>query len=347
MLDFQITPLNRDLSAALRSKIDQKTKPLGALGELESIAHQIGLIQSTLSPKILSPHLVVFAADHGIAAEGVSPYPQAVTAQMVHNFVAGGAAINVYANLNGWQLSIVDAGVNAEFDDVPNLISAKVAKGTKNMLCQAAMTETECKQAMLAGAEIVRSLVNEGCNTFAFGEMGIANTSSASCLMSIFGGFPIEVCVGRGTGLDDTGLERKKQLLSQVLQRHALDASDDPLRILAAVGGFEIAMMVGAMLTAAENKCLIVLDGFITTAALICAKAINMNIQDYCVFAHCSGEHGHRKLLEHLHAKPLLDLGLRLGEGTGAALALPLLQAAVNFLNEMASFESAGVSQKC
>ena len=342
---FQISQPNSALKLALQQKIDHKTKPLGALGCLEDIALQVGLIQHTLSPQLNKPTMLVFAGDHGIAASGVSPYPQAVTAQMVINFLNGSAGINVFAKQNGFNLRVIDAGVNHQFESHLNLIDAKIANGTASFLHEPAMTLAQCEQALTRGAELAKKEIVAGSNVLGFGEMGIANTSSASCLMSVLCDLPIEACVGRGTGLDDAGLVNKTKILKQAIQHHALNGQD-PIRVLATFGGFEIAMMAGAMLGAAEHKALLLIDGFIATSALLVASKLQPNILHYCVFAHCSGEAGHKQLLEYLNVKPLLDLGLRLGEGTGAALAYPLVQAAVNFLNDMASFESAGVSEK-
>jgi nicotinate-nucleotide--dimethylbenzimidazole phosphoribosyltransferase len=344
MTNFQIPLLDSVLKSALQQRIDQKTKPLGALGRLEGLALQIGQIQNTLTPQLKQPTMLVFAGDHGIAESGVSPYPQAVTAQMVLNFLNDGAGINVFAKQNNMQLRIVDAGVNYQFEPHPNLINAKIGMGTANFLYEPAMTQSQCEQALTIGAGQAKKEIDANCNVIAFGEMGIANTSSASCLMSVLCNVPIEQCAGRGTGLDDAGLAKKTEILKQALQHHALDAQDI-MRILATFGGFEIAMMVGAMLGAAQHKALLLIDGFITTAALLVAAKLQPNILHYCVFAHCSGEAGHRKLLDYLGAKPLLDLEMRLGEGTGAALVYPIVQAAVNFLNDMASFASAGVSE--
>jgi nicotinate-nucleotide--dimethylbenzimidazole phosphoribosyltransferase len=345
MTTFQISPLGDTLKAELLQKIDHKTKPLGALGKLEVLALQIGLIQNTLTPQLSKPTMLVFAGDHGIAASGVSPYPQAVTAQMVLNFLNGGAGINVFAKQNNMQLLVVDAGVNYQFEPNPNLINAKIAMGTANFLHEPAMTKMQCEQALTRGAELVKNEIDTGCNMLGFGEMGIANTSSASCLMSVLCQLPIEDCVGRGTGLDDAGLAKKTEILKNAIQHHSL-SKQDVVRVLATFGGFEIAMMAGAMLGAAEQNAVLLIDGFIASAALLVAYKLQPNILQYCIFAHCSGEAGHKKLLDYLGAKPLLDLGMRLGEGTGAALAYPMVQAAVNFLNEMASFESAGVSEK-
>jgi len=344
-MKFNITQPNQALKDALIHKINQKTKPLGALGLLESIALQIGLIQNTLTPELRNPTVLIFAGDHGVVEAGVSPYPQAVTAQMVLNFLQGGAAINVFARQNNMQLRVVDAGVNHTFEHHPNLIHAKVGYGTKNFLLEPAMSLAQCEQALAAGAALAEKEISAGCNVLGFGEMGIGNTSSASCLMSVLCDLPIEQCVGRGTGFDDIGLAKKTATLKQALESHQLNEAD-AMQVLATFGGFEIAMMAGAMLGAAQQKSVLLIDGFIATSALLVAYHLQPNILQYCIFAHCSGEAGHRQLLAHFDAEPLLDAGLRLGEGTGAVLAYPMVQAAVNFLNEMASFKSAGVSEK-
>ncbi len=340
----QITFPNAALAPALQQRINKKTKPLGSLGQLEHLALQIGLIQQTLTPNLQQPCVLVFAGDHGIANSGVSPYPQAVTAQMVLNFLNGSAAINVFARQHSVALKVVDAGVNHVFEPHTQLINAKVGMGTANFLNQVAMTVDQCEQALTHGMAIAEQTMVQGCNVLAFGEMGIGNTSSASCIMSVLCNLPIEACVGRGTGLDDAGLKHKTALLKQAIAHHQVD-DKDVIQVLRTFGGFEIAMMAGAMLKAAEQKAVLLIDGFITTAALLVAHAMQPNILAYCVFSHCSDESGHRTMLSHLSARPLLQLDLRLGEGTGAVLAYPLVQAAVNFLNEMASFESAGVSE--
>lgn len=252
----------------------------------------------------------------------------------------------MFAKQGNMQLRIVDAGVNYQFESHPDLTDAKISMGTCNFMQEPAMTMAQCEQALTVGAGFAKKEVDAGCNVLGFGEMGIANTSSASCLMSVLCGLPLESCVGRGTGLDDNGLARKAEILKQALAVHQIN-DKDVLSALATFGGFEIAMMTGAMLGAAKHKAVLLVDGFIATTALLVASKLQPNVLQYCIFSHCSGEAGHRKLLDALDAKPLLDLGMRLGEGTGAALAYPLIQAAVNFLNDMASFESAGVSEKC
>jgi nicotinate-nucleotide--dimethylbenzimidazole phosphoribosyltransferase len=348
MHSFRITTPDRGLAAALQDKIDRKTKPPGALGRLEAVAHRIGLIQQTLSPRLERPHLLVFAGDHGAAKAGVSAYPQDVTWQMVENFLAGGAAINVFCRLNGLGLAVVDAGVAHDFGGPrEGLIDAKIAPGTANYVEQAAMSIGQCAQAIEQGAGIVRGLAATGCNVLGFGEMGIGNTSSAALLTHCLTGAPLAECVGRGTGLDDAGLMRKRALLGQALARYrSAGGDDDAFKVLAEFGGFEIATLVGALLAAAEARMVLLIDGFIVGAAALVAARLAPEVLEYCIFCHRSAEPGHAAQLSAMNAEPLLDLGLRLGEGTGAALAFPLLGAAVAFLDEMASFESAGVSDK-
>lgn len=331
------------LEARLRHKIDHKTKPLGALGALESLALQLGLIQRSESPALREPQMVVFAADHGIAAEGVSAFPQAVTVQMVGNMLAGGAAINVFARQHGFALQVVDAGVAADLPAHPQLLARKIAMGTKNLCAEPAMSRAQAEAALTAGMQVVQALPG---NVVAFGEMGIANTSPAALLLARLSGVSIPDATGRGTGLDDVQLLRKQAVLARALLRHPATAPLNVMGELAALGGFEIAMMTGAMLQAASERRVVLVDGFIAGAAALVALALAPAVRGYLVFCHRSAETGHRLLLAQLAAKPLLELDLRLGEGTGALLAWPLVQSAANFLNEMASFESAGVSGK-
>ncbi|AOY92962.1 nicotinate-nucleotide--dimethylbenzimidazole phosphoribosyltransferase [Cupriavidus sp. USMAA2-4] len=337
-----IAPLDASLRPVLQAAIDDKTKPLGALGQLETLALRLGMILGGAKPELKRPALLVFAADHGIAAAGVSAYPPEVTAQMVRNFVAGGAAINVFTRQHGIALEVVDAGVRAPLPPAPGLVNARIANGTRNFAEVRAMDPGQLELALTTGMARVLSHARLGSNAIAFGEMGIGNTSSAACLMSRLTGTPIEQCIGRGTGLDDAGLAHKREVLAGALARHA-DAVE-PLDALAAFGGFEIAMMTGAFLAAAASRMVIVVDGFIASAALLVAQRLEPAVLDYCVFSHCSHEQGHRALLAHFGAQPLLALDLRLGEGTGAALAWPLLVSATAFLREMATFGSAGVS---
>ena len=343
---YAVAPATRALDAALRQKIDQKTKPLGALGRLEALALQIGRVQGTLTPTLAQPHIVVFAADHGAARAGISAYPQDVTWQMVENFLAGGAAINVFARANGIGLTVVDAGVAHEFGPRENLLDAKVSRGgTASYLDGAAMSAEQCATAMATGARIVQALAAGGCTVVGFGEMGIGNTAAASLITHCLTELPLAACVGRGTGLDDAGLARKQALLEQALAAWP-ERNNVPLDVLARYGGFEIAMMAGAMLAAAQAKMLVLVDGFICGSAALVAARLAPAFLDYAVFCHASAEAGHRAQLAALAASPLVSLDLRLGEGTGAALAWPLVRAAGAFLNEMASFESAGVSNK-
>ncbi|WP_091910523.1 nicotinate-nucleotide--dimethylbenzimidazole phosphoribosyltransferase [Chitinasiproducens palmae] len=340
-----IAPLDLRLHDALRHAIDRKTKPLGSLGRIEGLALRIGLIQRSLRPAIVRPTLLVFAADHGIVAEGVSAFPQVVTSQMVANFLAGGAAVNVFCRSADVALEVIDAGVATPLPRDPALVSMPVGPGTRDFLHAPAMSREQLDLALRSGAARVAHHAELGCNTIGFGEMGIGNTSSAACLMSRLCDLPIDICVGRGTGVDDAGLARKRSVLARALAAHPR-TDDDPLATLATFGGFEIAMIAGGMLAAAARSMVILVDGFIASAALLAAAALERRVLDYCVFAHTSRETGHRLLLERLEATPLLDLDLRLGEGTGCALAVPLLRAATAMLCEMASFESANVSDR-
>jgi nicotinate-nucleotide--dimethylbenzimidazole phosphoribosyltransferase len=330
-----------ELASQLDEAINNKTKPLGSLGALETLAKQLGLIQRTTAISVHQPAILVFAGDHGVVAEGISAYPQDVTWQMVENFLANGAAINVFARQNGAALYVVDAGVNHDFGSRPGLIDRKVAYGTRNFALEAAMTSDQCAAAMEHGAALVADLPG---NVVGFGEMGIGNTTAAAALMHKLAGVPVADCVGAGTGLSAQGVLNKQRVIEAAVERHA--GVSEPLDVLATFGGFEIAMMAGAMLQAAALRKTLLIDGFIVTAALLAASRLAPNILDYCVFAHCSDEAGHRRMLAQLGARPLLQLGMRLGEGTGAALALPLLHAAANFMNEMATFASASVSEK-
>lgn len=335
------TTRNEALSAELDRAINNKTKPLGSLGALETLAKQIGLIQNTRQISISEPAILVFAADHGVVAEGISAYPQDVTWQMVENFLAQGAAINVFASQNNCALYVVDAGVNHDFGPRDGLIDRKLARGTQNFAQQAAMSSASCAAALEAGMALAADLKG---NVAGFGEMGIGNTTAAAALMHKLTGIPVAECVGAGTGLSPEGILHKQRVIEAAVAKHA--GAVTPFDILATFGGLEIAMMAGAMLKAAELRKVLLIDGFIVSSALLVAARMQPAILDYCVFSHCSNEQGHQKMLDALQARPLLNLGLRLGEGTGCALALPLLHAAANFVNQMATFESAQVSEK-
>lgn len=329
------------LAERLQHLLDNKTKPLGSLGQLERLALHIGLILGSEAPVLKDPQLLVFAGDHGLAARGVSAYPGDVTWQMVENFLAGGAAVSVLARQNGIGLTVVDCGVRHDFAPRPGLLIHKVAPGTADALGGPAMSAEQRDQALANGAVLLKSLPG---NALLLGEMGIGNTSAASLLMSRLAGLSIVDCTGAGTGLDAEAVQRKIGILKDVLARHP--NAKTPLEALAAFGGFEIATMVGAVLEAAAERRVIVVDGFIASSAVLVASKLQPAVLQRCVFAHRSGERGHALMLSHLKAEPLLDLGLRLGEGSGAALAWPLLTSACAILREMASFESAGVSRQ-
>ncbi len=327
----------------IQKKIDLKTKPVGSLGKLEEIALKIASIQKTLKPELKKPTILVFAGDHGLTEEGVSPFPKEVTYQMVMNFLSGGAAINVFCRQNKIQLKVVDAGVDFDFPSDFALVHAKIQRGTKNILKEPAMSSAICIQAIDKGREILRQEHSKGCNTIGFGEMGIGNTSIASLLMHKFTGVDIKDCTGRGTGHDDKGLKRKIEILEAASKKYNVT---DPLEILATYGGLEISMMCGAMLEAKKHKMIILVDGFISSAAILAASAMDSSILNNTIFCHASTEPGHRLMLEYLKADPVVNLGMRLGEGSGVAVVFPIIHSAVSFLNEMASFEDAGVSNK-
>jgi len=329
------------LAARLQQRLDGKTKPVGALGKLEALGLRLGTILGTETPELAQPQMLVCAADHGLAARGVSAYPSDVTWQMVQNFIAGGAAVSVLARQHGLALTVVDCGVRHEFAPTHGLLIRKIAPGTADASIGPAMTAAQCEQAITNGIAVVRDLPG---NALLLGEMGIGNSSSAAMLLSRLAHQDIDACTGAGTGLDAAGRAHKREVLRGVLELHA--AATSPLDALAAFGGFEIATLVGAVLQAAEERRVIVLDGFIASAAVLVAAALRPQVLQRCVAAHESAEPGHRLLLAHLRLEPLLRLDLRLGEGSGAALAWPLLESACRILSEMASFESAGVSQR-
>jgi nicotinate-nucleotide--dimethylbenzimidazole phosphoribosyltransferase len=339
-----ISAADAAMRAAANRRLDTLTKPLGALGRLEPLAAQVCAVQGSLTPAISHPVAVVFAGDHGVADRGVSAYPRAVTEQMVKNFLSGGAAINVLARLQGMELWIVDAGVDGDCGTHPRLITAKIRRGTRDLSVEAAMTAEECRAALERGSHVIDQVIPRGGNTVVLGEMGIGNTASAALLMHGLTGVPLADCIGRGTGLDDAGLKRKREVLAAAFARRPAPQAAEEL--LAEFGGYEIAMLVGAFLGAAAQRSLIIVDGFTVTVAAALAARIEPCVLDYCVFGHCSAEHAHRALLAHLRVEPLLDLGMRLGEGSGAAVALSVVRAAVDLFTRMATFEGAGVSEK-
>ena len=343
-MQFTIRPVGNSLDADLQHKIDNKTKPLGSLGQLEKIALKVGRIQNTLSPQFTNPHMLIFAGDHGAATAGISAYPQDVSWQMVENYLQGGAGANVFSRQNGMTMMVIDAGVAHEFGEREGLINAKVSPtGTRNYIVEPAMTREQCETALTRGAGFAREAIAKGCNVMGLGEKGIGNTGSASLITHLLTGEPLEVCVGRGTGLDDAGLAHKRSLMQKALDRAKLPPDADVMTILTEFGGFEIVMMMGAYLAAAEAGITLLGDGVIATSALLAASRIEPNVLDYVIFCHKSAEAGHIAQLRALNADPLLDIGMRLGEGTGAMVAYPLMCSAMAFMNEMASFESAGV----
>ena len=336
-----ITDINNPtLHAELQALIDNKTKPLGSLGRIEQLALQIGMILQTTAPQLREPQMLVCAGDHGLAKRGVSPFPQDVTWQMVENFLAGGAAVSVFAKQHGIALTVADCGVAHDFAPRAGLRNYKIAPGTEDCTQAPAMTAQQCQQALANGAALVQSLPG---NVLMLGEMGIGNTSSASLILSRLGGHDIASCTGAGAGLDSAGIQRKTAILAQALAQHPQATA--PLDVLAAFGGFEIATMTGAFLQAAAENRVILVDGFIVCSALLVAARIEPLVLQRCIFAHKSGERGHALMLESFQAQPLLDLGLRLGEGSGAAIAYPLLQSACTMLGGMASFAQAGVDK--
>ena len=333
--------MDASLTSRIRDAIDDKTKPRGALGRLEVVAAQICTIQKTVSPVLAKPTILVFAGDHGLARELVSAYPREVTAQMALNIVSGGAGINVFSRQNGIDVVLVDAGVDWPGERPPGMVDHWMGPGTDSSLVGDAMSVDTARRCLEAGARVVDSVPDE-CTIMGFGELGIGNTSAASLLVSDLAGIPLEECVGPGTGLAGEGLARKMELLRQVQEFHPV--SPDPTQALAMYGGFEIAQMCGAMRRAYETGRILMIDGFVATAAFLAAWVENPAIMDNAIFCHESGEPGHSRVLRHLGVTPLLSLGMRLGEGTGCAVAYPVIASAVAFVNEMASFSEAGVS---
>lgn len=333
---------------AIAQRIDQKTKPLGALGQLETVAAQLALIQSqgrsaaATQIEIHQPTVLVFAGDHGIADEGVSIAPSAVTQQMVLNFLAGGAAVNCFCRANQVAIKVIDCGILLPVEsDHQDFVQQRLGERTANFAQQPAMTADQVEKGLEFGRRITRQVIESGSNLVMFGEMGIANTSSAAALLAALSALPVEQCVGLGTGISEQQYQKKCQLVAQGVSRCE---SADPKSVLAQVGGFEIVQMVGAFLGACEQRTPVLVDGFIVTVAAYIATLLQPECRDYLLFAHRSHESGHKAVLELLQAQPLLDLDLRLGEGTGAVLAVPLLRAAAEFYNSMASFTEAGVT---
>ena len=336
-------------STRARAHLDVLTKPPGSLGMLEDIAAQMVSIRQVDFAEPLQKAVYVFAADHGITAEGVSAYPSEVTRQMVLNFLAQGAAINVLAKLHRVEMNVVDVGVDAHLDGVDGLLHCKVRKGTRNMLHEAAMNDAELAQALAVGSRLATEARAKGQSLLAVGEMGIGNTTAASAITSVLTNKPLGIVTGKGTGLGAAALEHKRRVIEAVVKRHfaaaEIDSVPDPLEVLRCVGGLEIAAMTGLILGAAQSGIAVVVDGFISTAAAAIAFAIEPRVRGYLFAGHQSEEPGHRVLFEYIGLKPILSLNMRLGEGTGAVLAMPIIESAMCLYNEMATFASAGVSE--
>ena len=343
MKTFHISRPNEAIRPALIDKINNLTKPKGSLGTLESLALQIGLIQQTLTPTLQHPQNIIFAADHGIVEEGVSLSPKEITWQQISNVLHGGAGVNFLCRQHGFTLKIVDAGVDYDLPYEKGIINMKVRKGTRSYLHEAAMTEEEMELCLERGAEVVRRCHEEGSNILSFGEMGIGNTSSSSMWMTCFTDIPLKECVGAGSGLDNAGIRHKYEILKQALDNYRGDGS--PRDIIRHFGGLEMVMAIGAMLQAAELKMIILVDGFIMTNCILAAGKLHPEVLDYAIFGHCGDESGHKLLLEKLNANPLLHLGLRLGEGTGAICAYPIVVSAVRMINEMDNFAHAAITK--
>ena len=346
MKEFNIQSVNKSLQTSIQEKIDNLNKPKGSLGRLEELALQICLIQHTLEPSLAHPCHLLLGGDHGIEHEGVSVSPREVTWQQMINFTLGGGGVNMFCRQHGFKLRIVDVGVDYDLSAVPGIIDRKIARGTKNFLYEPAMTEEEFDRAIMVGVELVDDCIQEGCRVLCIGEMGIANTSPSSIWMHFFGNIPLAECIGAGAGLDNEGIRHKYEVLSCAVERYK--ASSLGGRLEGAVryfGGFEMVAAIGAMLRAAEQHLIILVDGFIMTACAVAAIKLYPAAQDYMIFTHCGDESGHKKMLDIVGAKPLLQLGLRLGEGTGALCAFPIIDSAVRMMNEMNNFQNAKITK--
>ena len=343
MKTFHITLPDEQIRTAITEKINNLTKPKGSLGTLEELALQAGMIQQTLFPSLCCPQNIIFCADHGIEAEGVSVSPREVTWQQTIHFTQGNGGVNFLCRQHGFKLKVVDAGVDYDLPTDKGIYPYKIRKGTRNFLYEPAMTEEEMNLCIERGAEIVRICQEEGSNVLSFGEMGIGNTSASSLWMTCFTNIPLQQCVGAGSGLNNEGIRHKYKILKQALDNYTGDGS--PLEIIRHFGGYEMVMAIGAMLQAAELKMIILVDGFIMTNCILAASKLYPEVLAYAVFGHCGDESGHRLVLDALGAKPLLNLGLRLGEGTGAICAFPILDSAIRMINEMDSFIGASVTK--
>ena len=343
MKTFDIKPTDKSLQSAILQKIDNLNKPKGSLGRLEELAMQICLIQQTLDPSLAHPCHILFGGDHGIEREGVSVSPREVTWQQMINFTRGGGGVNMFCRQHGFKLRIVDVGVDYDLSNIPGIINRKIARGTKNFLYEPAMSEEEFNQAIQIGSDLVDDCISEGCKVLSIGEMGIANTSPSSIWMHLFGNIPLEDCIGAGAGLDTPGIRHKYEILSKAVEHFSLLTPRSSL--LSYFGGYEMIAAIGAMLRAAEKHLIILIDGFIMTACALAAIRLNPSSQDYMIFTHCGDESGHKMMLDIIGAKPLLHLGLRLGEGTGALCAFPIIDSAVRIINEMNNFDNAKITK--
>ena len=347
MRKFHIVAPDKAMLPAIREKIDNLNKPKGSLGRLETLAEQICLVQQTLTPCLCHPCHLLLGGDHGIEREGVSVSPREVTWQQMLNFTHGGGGVNMFCRQHGFKLRIVDVGVDYDFTGVEGILDRKVARGTRNFLYEPAMTQEEFDRTIDIGAALCDDCYDEGCNVLCIGEMGIANTSPSSIWMSLFCNMPLDECIGAGSGLGADGIAHKRRVLSEALQRYQTQhpAPATPLTAISYFGGFEMVAAIGAMLRAAELHLIILVDGFIMTACALAATQLFPAAKDYMVFTHCGDESGHRRMLDHLGARALLSLGLRLGEGTGALCAYPLVDSAVRMMNEMNNFDNARITK--
>ncbi len=346
MKTFDIHLVDRSMQAVIQAKIDNLNKPKGSLGRLEELAMQVCLVQQTLEPSLAHPCHLLLGGDHGIEREGVSVSPREVTWQQMINFTRGGGGVNMFCRQHGFKLRIVDVGVDYDLSDIPGIIDRKIARGTKNFLYEPAMTEEEFDKAIQVGAELVDDCVKEGCRILSIGEMGIANTSPSSIWMHLFGNIPLNECIGAGAGLDTPGIRHKYEVLSKVVANYNASPKYGSLEgSLSYFGGFEMIAAIGAMLRAAEQHLIILVDGFIMTACAIAAIRLYPASQDYMIFTHCGDESGHKRMLDIVDAKPLLHLGLRLGEGTGALCAFPIVDSAVRMMNEMNNFDNSKITK--
>ncbi len=343
MTTFNISRPDRAIERKLIDKIDNLTKPKGSLGMLERLALKIGLIQQTLTPSLKNPCNILFAADHGIIEEGVTVSPKEVTWQQLSHFSKGGAGINFLCDQHGFRLVLVDAGVDYDIPAGHGIIDLKVRKSTRNFLYEAAMTADELELCLQRGADVVADVHKQGCNVVSFGEMGSGNTSPSSMWMHLFTGIPLDRCIGAGAGLNGSGISHKYDILSRALANYK--GGDSVKEKMAWFGGYELAMAVGGMLKAAELGMIILVDGFIMTACMLAASRLYPEVMDYAIFCHQGDESGHKLMLEYLGLRALLHLDLRLGEGSGAVCAYPIIQSAVNMINNMDSFQSVNVTK--